>query len=54
MKSFTSKLPKHKLVLNPQSYRMAHPVYKLKDIEDVEFTHRKPTGIKDKLAYWAV
>ena len=54
MNSFVEKLPKHKLIMNPTSYRMAHPVYKLQDIEGVHFTHKKPTGIKDRLAYYAV
>ena len=33
---------------------MAHPVYKLQDIEEVKYTHVQPKGIKDRLAYWAV
>ena len=33
---------------------MAHPVYKMQDIEDVHYTHKKPNGLKDRLAYWAV
>ena len=40
--------------MNPQSYRMAHPVYKSQDIEEVKYTHVEPKGIKDRLAYWAV
>ena len=44
------KLPKHKFVLNPKSYRMAHPVYQLKDIEKIHYTHRPPKGIKDHIA----
>lgn len=54
MNSFVQKLPKHKLIMNPTSYRMAHPVYKLQDIEDIHYTHKKPNGIKDRLAYYAV
>jgi len=54
MKSFVEKLPKHKLLLNPTSYRMAHPVYKLEDITNVKYTHTAPKTIKDKLAYYAV
>ena len=45
------KLPKHKVVLNPKSYRMAHPVYASKDIDNVHYTHRPPTGIRDRLAH---
>ena len=26
-------IPKFKLVMNPKSYRMAHPIYKIQDIE---------------------
>lgn len=33
---------------------MAHPVYKMQDIEDVKYTHQQPKSIKDRLAYWAV
>lgn len=52
--SLAEKLPRHTFVMNPASYRMAHPVYQLKDIEGVKFTHRKPEGIKDKIAYGTV
>lgn len=31
-----SSWPKHKVLLDPTSYRMAHPVYKLQDIEQIE------------------
>ena len=48
------KLPKHRVVLNPKSYRMAHPVYQKKDIERVHYTHKKPEGIKDRLALLAI
>jgi len=34
-KSIIDKLPKHKVVLNPKSYRMAHPVYSQKDAEAI-------------------
>ena len=49
-----SQLPKHKLVFNAKSYRMAHPVYTLADIENVKYTHRPTNGVKDTLAYKAV
>ncbi len=45
------KLPKHKMILNPKSYRMAHPVYSLNDIEKIEQTHHKPIGFSDYFAY---
>lgn len=53
-KNLFDKLPKHQFVMNPKSYRMAHPVYQLKDIEGVKFTHKPIEGIKDRLAYSAV
>lgn len=28
-------LPKFKLVMNPKSYRMAHAIYKIQDIEHI-------------------
>ena len=39
---------KHKVVLNPKSYRMAHPVYAKKDAERVKFTHKPPKGLGAK------
>jgi hypothetical protein len=48
------KLPKHKVVLNPKSYRMAHPVYSQKDIERIHYTHKKPEGIRDWIAHKAI
>ena len=41
---------KHKVVMNPKSYRMAHPVYSQKEVEKVHFTHKETEGIRDKLA----
>lgn len=43
-------LPKFKMILNPKSYRMAHPIYKLQDIEDIKKYHHAPAGFKDKTA----
>lgn len=43
-------LPKFKMILNPKSYRMAHPVYQLSDIEKIKSYHHEPEGFKDKLA----
>ena len=39
---------KHKVVLNPKSYRMAHPIYSKKDAERVKFTHKPPQGFGAK------
>jgi len=54
VKKFLDKLPKHQVVMHAKSHRMAHMVYSMKAIEDVEYTHRKTEGIKDKLAHGAV
>jgi hypothetical protein len=53
-KRLLDRLPKHKVVLNPTSYRMAHPVYAMKEIEDVSVTHRVADTFKDRLARGAV
>lgn len=44
------KLPKHKMVMDPRSYRMAHPVYSMSDIENIEVTHKTPENLRDKVA----
>lgn len=49
-KKLLEQLPKHKMILDPKSYRMAHPVYSLKDIETIAVTHRKPENLRDKFA----
>ena len=43
-------LPKFKMMLNPNSYRMAHPIYKMQDIEHIKRYHHEPEGFSDKLA----
>lgn len=49
------KMPKHRMVMNAKSYRMAHPVYSLKDVEDhVKVTHVEPNGYGEKLVFKAV
>lgn len=45
------KVPKHTIVIDKDSYRLAHPMWCLKDAETVDITHRKPEGIKDWVAY---
>lgn len=47
-------LPKFKMILNPNSYRMAHPVYKLEEIEGIKKYHHAPENFSDKLALTAV
>ena len=37
--SLKDKLPKHKYLLDPKSYRLAHPVYSIKDIKKVPISH---------------
>ena len=54
MSRLVDKLPKHMFMVNPKSYRMAHPVYKLQDIINIEPTYRPPRDLKDRLAYWSV
>ena len=39
---------KHKIVMDPRSYRMAHPIYSKKDAEKVKYTHLPPTTIGAK------
>lgn len=43
------RMPKHKVLLNPTSYRMNHPIYEKRDLEKVKVTHQKPKGISDHI-----
>lgn len=45
------RMPKHKLLLNTKSYRMAHPVYSAVDLSSVKVEHQVPVTIKDKIAH---
>lgn len=45
------KVPEHRIVIDKNSYRMAHAVWSLEDAENVQVTHRKPEGIRDWTAY---
>ena len=54
MKKWYERLPKHKMLMNPKSHRMIHPVYSLQEIEKVERTHYQPTEFKDKVALGAI
>ena len=49
-KSLLEKLPKHKMVMNPKSYRMAHPVYSQSTVDNISATHKAPEGISHRLA----
>jgi len=48
------KMPSHKVMLNPKSYRMAHPVYSETELAQIKVTHRDRVTIKDKLAYGGI
>mmetsp|Transcript_1575 Transcript_1575/g.2184 ORF Transcript_1575/g.2184 Transcript_1575/m.2184 type:complete len:207 (+) Transcript_1575:72-692(+) len=49
-KSLLDKMPQHRIVLNPKSYRMAHPIYSQKTVEEIKYTHKEPTAVKDHIA----
>jgi len=42
------------MVLNPYSYRMAHPVYSKQSMEEIKVTHQKPNSVKDYISYYSV
>lgn len=48
-KSLLDKMPKHRIVMNPKSYRMAHPVYSQKEVDNIKYTHKAPEGIRDRI-----
>lgn len=54
LKKLSERLPKHKIVIDPKSYRMAHPVYTSKDAEEVKYTHLPPQNFRDRLAKTSV
>ena len=43
-------LPKFKMILDSQSFRMAHPIYKTWDIKKIKIYHHDPQNWKDRLA----
>lgn len=47
-------VPKHKIAIDTQSYRMAHPIWNIQDAEVVDQSHTKPKGIRDWFAYGAM
>ena len=53
-KSVLDKMVKHKIMLDPKSYRMAHPVYGQKEVEKVAYSHKAPEGIRDKITSFAI
>jgi hypothetical protein len=44
-------IPKHKIVIDKNSYRAPHQVWELKDAEKVEITHFAPKTIRDRIAF---
>ncbi len=48
------KVPAYKMIIDPKSYRFAHPVWSLKDAETVEIIHHEPTSLKDRAAFYAM
>eukprot|EP00347_Sterkiella_histriomuscorum_P006841 403351227 len=42
------------MTLDPKNHLMPHPIYQLKDIEKLNFTHRKPADFTDRLALTTV
>ena len=57
-KNFASKwkpkMPDHKFIIEKDSYRFPHPIWNLKDAENVEITHYQPKTLGDTLAYYAM
>lgn len=53
-KKLMDRMPKHRVLLNPTSYRMAHPIYEKRDLEKIKVTHQAPKGISDKLCYYTI
>ncbi len=53
-KGVLKTLPKFKVMLNPKSYRMAHAVYKMEDIEKIKYYHHTPENTSDKVALKAI
>lgn len=48
------RLPKHKIKIDEQTYRQPHPVWDLKDSENIEFVYRQPASLKDRYALFSV
>lgn len=47
-------LPKHRMIIDPSKHFMAHPTYKLSEIEEINITHRVAENFHDKLALYTV
>ncbi len=48
------KIPKHTIKIDDVYYRQPHPVWDLKDSEQIEFTHHSPSKLTDKYAYYTI
>ena len=53
-KGVLKALPKFKMMMNPKSYRMAHAVYDLNEVEKIEPYHNQPDTLMDKIAFNAI
>ena len=57
-KSFSNRwkpiMPEHKFIIDQKSYRFPHPIWNLKDAENVEITHFKPKTIRDRIAFYTM
>lgn len=47
-------LPKHKIKMDTEGYRQPHPVWDLKEAENVKYTHKKPVTLGDKYALFTI
>ena len=45
-----TKLPPHEMLFDPVTGKMAHSVYKMKDIENIDVTFKTPNGLGDRWA----
>jgi hypothetical protein len=46
------KIPKHKTIIDTDSYRAPHQAWELKDAEKVEITHFPPATMRDRAAFF--
>lgn len=53
-KGVLATLPKFKMIMNPKSYRMAHAVYDLNEVQTIKPYHNEPETFMDKLALNAI
>jgi hypothetical protein len=46
------KIPKHKIIIDKTTYKAAHPIWNMKDAENVPITHVEPKTIGDYYAMY--